>query len=60
MNSSPSEVHPLVELEARQDEALAQLEALELRVEAALAEFAALRLEVLKPARPGGPQAAAA
>jgi hypothetical protein len=59
MASTSAPIHPLVELEQRQDEALRQLEALELRIETALAEFTALRLEALKPTR-GVPPAAAA
>jgi len=37
-------VHPLAELEARQDEVLAQLEELERRTENALVEFTRLEL----------------
>ena len=59
MASTSAQIHPLVELEQRQDEALRQLEALELRIETALAEFTALRLEALKPTRAVPPAAAA-
>lgn len=59
MTSIPTQLHPLVELEMRQDEVLRQLEALELRTEAALAEFTVLRTEALKPIRTS-PQSAAA
>jgi hypothetical protein len=38
MNPSPSAVSPLVDLEARHDEALRQLAELELRIEAVLKE----------------------
>ena len=58
MSSSPTPVHPLIELELRQDEVLEQLDELERRVEAALTEFAAIRLAACPPRR--GEQAARA
>jgi hypothetical protein len=43
--------HPIVELEARQDEVLEQLDDLERRTETALAEFAAVKLAACTPRR---------
>ena len=58
MSPPSTPVHPLIELELRQDEVLEQLDELERRVEAALTEFAAVRLAACPPRR--GEQAARA
>jgi hypothetical protein len=59
MPQTPASVHPLVDLEARQDDVLQQLEELERRVEAALADFALLSQQPGKPSRIDFPAQAA-
>ena len=57
MTASLAPLPLLAELEARQDEVLAQLEELERRIEAVLDEYAVLKLPQAKPRKE---QAAAA